>query len=100
MDYSLPGSSVHGILQARILEWVAIPSLGDLPNPGIEPKPSAFQVDSLPSPAIQETQVQSLCWENPLEKGMPTHSSILVWRIPWTEEPGGLVHGVTRVGHD
>ena len=34
--------------------------------------------------------VQSLCQEDPLEKGMPTHSSILAWRIPWTEEPGGL----------
>ena len=39
MDGSLPGSSVHGILQARILEWVAIPPLGDLPDPGIEPAP-------------------------------------------------------------
>ena len=37
MDYSLPGSSVHGIFQARILEWLSFPSLGDLPNPGIEP---------------------------------------------------------------
>ena len=36
--------------------------------------------------AMQETQVPSLCWENPLEKGMATHSSILAWRIPWTEE--------------
>ena len=42
------------------------------------------------SPAKQETQVQSLGWEDPLEKGMATHSSILAWRIPWTEEPGGL----------
>jgi len=41
-------------------------------------------------PAMQETQVQSLGWENFLENGMATHSSILVWRIPWTEEPGGL----------
>ena len=40
--------------------------------------------------AMQETQAQSLCRENPLEKGMATHSSILVWRIPWTEEPTGL----------
>ena len=39
-------------------------------------------------PAMQETQVQSLGWENPLEKGMAIHSSILAWRIPWTEEPG------------
>ena len=41
-------------------------------------------------PAMQETQVQSLSQEDPLEKGMATHSSILAWRIPWTEEPGGL----------
>ena len=41
-------------------------------------------------PAMQETRVQSLGWENPLEKGMATHSSILAWGIPWIEEPGGL----------
>ena len=41
-------------------------------------------------PAMWETQVGSLGWDNPLEKGMATHSSILAWRIPWTEEPGGL----------
>ena len=41
-------------------------------------------------PAMQETRVQSLGGEDPLEKGMATHSSILAWRIPWTEEPGGL----------
>ena len=40
-------------------------------------------------PAMQETQVQSLDWENPLEKEMATQSSILAWRIPWTEESGG-----------
>ena len=40
---------------------------------------------------MQETQVRSLGWEDPLEKGMATHSSILAWRIPWTEEPGGLL---------
>ena len=41
-------------------------------------------------PAMQETQVQSLGWEDPLEKGMATDSSLLDWKIPWTEEPGGL----------
>ena len=47
--------------------------------------------------AIQETHVRSLGQEDPLEKGMTTHSSILTWRIPWTEEPGGLqVHGVAK----
>ena len=52
-------------------------------------------------PAIQETQVQSLGWEDSLEKGMATHSSILAWRIPWTEEPGGLQSiGLQRVRHN
>ena len=52
-------------------------------------------------PAMQETQVRSLGWEDPLEKGTATHSSILAWRIPWTEEPGGLQSiGSQGVGHD
>ena len=52
-------------------------------------------------PAKQETRVRSLGQEDPLEKGMATHSSILAWRIPWTEEPGGLPFmGSQRVGHD
>ena len=51
--------------------------------------------------ATQETWVQSLGLENALEKGMTTHSSILAWRIPWTEEPGGLqCMGFQRVGHE
>ena len=50
-------------------------------------------------PARQETWVGSLGWEDPLEEGMATHSSILAWRIPWTEEPGGLQSiGSQRVG--
>ena len=52
-------------------------------------------------PAMQETWVQSPGGEDPLEKGMATHSNILAWKIPWTGEPGRLpVHGVARVGHD
>ena len=52
-------------------------------------------------PGMQETQVQSLGQEAPLEKGMATHSSTLAWRIPWTEEPGRLQSmGLQRVGHD
>ena len=52
-------------------------------------------------PAIQETWVRSLGWKDPLEKGTTTHSSILAWRIPWTEEPGGLLSmGSQRTGHD
>ena len=50
---------------------------------------------------IQEMQVQSLGWEDPLEKEMATHSSILAWRIPWTEEPGRLQSMVSqRVRYD
>ena len=56
--------------------------------------PSAMQ-------EMQETQIQSLGREDPLEEGMATLSSILAWRIPWTEEPGGLQSiGLQRVGHN
>ena len=52
-------------------------------------------------PAMQKTQVQSLGWEDPLEKEMATQSSILAWRIPWTAEPGGLQStGLQRIRHD
>ena len=48
-------------------------------------------------PAMQETRVQSLGWEDPLEKEMATRSGILAWKIPWTEEPGrATVHGVAK----
>ena len=52
-------------------------------------------------PAMLETQVRSLCQEEPLEKEMATDSSTLAWEIPWTEEPGSLQSmGLQRVGHD
>ena len=52
-------------------------------------------------PAMEDTQVQSLGGEDPLEKEMAPHSNILAWKIPWTEEPGGLQSmGWQRVGHD
>ena len=52
-------------------------------------------------PAMQETQVWSMGWEDPLEKGMATHSSFLAWIIPWTEEPGRMQFmGLQRAGHD
>ena len=77
----------------------------DLPDPGIKPASLASPalgggffttgaslvaqlVKNLP--AVRETWVRSLGWEDPLEKRMATHSSILAWEIPWTEEPGGL----------
>ena len=59
----------------------------------------AQMVKSLP--AMQETWVSSLGWDDPLEKEIAIHSSILAWRIPWTEEPGGLQSmGLQRVGCD
>jgi len=59
-------------------------------------------VKNLPaSQEREETWVQSFCWEDPMEEGMATYSSILAWRIPGTEEPGGLQSvGSLRVGHD
>ena len=80
--HSLPDRllSVHGILQARILDWVAI----------LFPRGSSRPRDRTRAPALQETWVLSLGWEDLLEEGVATQSSILAWRIPWTEEPGGL----------
>ena len=116
MNCSPPGSSVHGILQARILEWVPCPSAGDVPDPGIEltsPVSPALQVGSLPlshwgSLKASNTcnfrwaiRIRSLGWEDPLEKEMAIHSSTLAWKIPWTEEPDRLQSiGSQRVRHD
>ena len=83
-----------GILQARILEWVAYPFSNF-------PTPSLVAQRSKQLPATRETWVRSLGREDPLEKETITHSSILAWRIPWTEEPGGLQStGSQRVGYD
>ena len=61
--------------------------------------PGAKMVKNLP--AMQETRVQSLGWEDPLEKGMATYSRIIAWRIPWTEESDGLQSmGLQRVRHN
>ena len=64
--------------------------------------PGGSAVNNLPAVLeIQEMWVQSLGWEDPLDEGMVTHSSILAWKIPWTEEPGGLQStGSQRVGHN
>ena len=89
MDCSLPGSSVHGIFQAKVLEWgaIAFSSIGA--------SLVAQAVKNLPG--MQETWVRSLGWEDSLEKGMAIHSSILVWRISCTEEPRGATeHEITK----
>ena len=64
--------------------------------------PGGSVVKTLPAmQEPQETRVQYLDWEDPLEEGMATHSSILAWEIPWTEEPGRLQSiGLQRVRHD
>ena len=64
--------------------------------------PSGSMVKNLPAvQEIQEMRVQSLGWEDPLEREMTTHSSVLAWIIPWTEEPGGLLSmGSQRVEHN
>ena len=104
MECRPPESSVHGILQARVLEWLPFPSPGDLPNPGIEAGSPAFQADALTSvppgkpifsswfspnayflvvqmvkhlSTMRETQVQSLGWEDPLEKEAATTPVLL-----------------------
>ena len=116
MDCSLPGFSVHAILQARILEWVAIPSSRGSSQPRNQTKSCiagrfftswATRKSSLVAqmvkspPAMWETCVWSLDQEDPLEKGMASHSIILAWKILWTEEPGGLQSmGSQRVGPD
>ena len=113
MDCSLPGSSIHGIFQARVLEWLkpfiycfpdsstgevsacnagepsSIAELGRSTGEGIG-YPLQYSWASLVAqlvmnlPAVQETWVRSLGWEDPLEKGKATHSNIMAWRIPWT----------------
>ena len=83
----------HG-LQKRTLLLKNLNSVGELWASLV-----AQTVKNLPS--MQETWVRSLGWEDPLEKGMATHSSVLTWRLPWTVGPGGLQSmGWQRVRHD
>ena len=98
--YQAPPSM--GFSRQEYWSGLPFPSPGDFPDPGIEPRFLALQADTLPSePPMQETRIQSLGQENPLEKGMAMHSSILAWRTPWTEESGRLQSmGSQRVGHD
>ena len=72
---------MHGMHICIFLQ-LEVSYVGDLGFPG------GSEIKNLP--AMQETRVQSLGWEDRLEESMATHSSILAWRIPWTEEPGGL----------
>ena len=84
MDYNPPGSSIHGMFQARILDSYSL-----LWNSLL-----AQMVNDLP--AMQETWVRFLGWEDPLEEGMATHSSVLAWRISMDRGAWqATVHGIT-----
>ena len=77
-----------------------LPSMG-LKRVGLSDRASLVAQMGKCLPAMRETWVQSLGWEDPLEKEMATHSSTLAWKIPWTEEPGRLQPmGSQTVGHD
>ena len=82
--------TVHGILQARIFEWVTFPFSRGASQPKDWTQVVHIAGGFLTRWATREAWVHSLGWVNPLDKGMATHSGILPWRIPWTEEPGGL----------
>ena len=80
--------------------WKALSMLANI-NISIVPWTSLVAQMVKRLPTMQETQVQSLGWEDPLEKEMATHSSILVWKIPWMEDPVRLQSmGSQRVGHN
>ena len=106
MDRSLPGTSVHGILQARILAWVAIPfSRGSSwPRDWSQVSDIVSRLSTLWAPREGHAlapQCLTLGQEDLLEEWVATHSSILAWRIQWTEEPGRLQSmGSQKVGHN
>ena len=103
--------TVHGILQARILEWAAFPFSRGSSQPRDQTQVSHIAGRFFTSwatkrihLAMQETHelcIQSLGQEDTLEQVMATHSSIVAWKIPWPEEPGGLQSmGLQRIGQD
>ena len=101
-----PGSSASKESACNAGDPSLIPGFGRSPGEGIG-YPLQYSWASLVSqtvknpPAMQETWVRSTGWEDPLEEGMATHSSILSWRIPWTEKPGGLqCIGSQRIRHN
>ena len=90
---------IYEILQARVLEWLSMPSSRGSSGPRDGTHVSCgsciagrfFTSEPLGKPIVQETRVLSLDWEDPLENGMATHSCILAWESPRTEESGGLL---------
>ena len=109
MDCSLPGSSIHGIFQARVLEWVAIEKLEDNGTPVQcscleNPMDGGAWKAAVHGVAEGWTRLSDFTFTfhfHALEKEMATHSSVLAWRIPGTGKPGGLPSvGLHRVGYD
>ena len=95
MSVGITGSPGAFLSQSMIYSTVKLKRCNDISRASLV----AQRLQCLP--AMWETWVRSLGQEDPLEKEMATHSSILAWRIPWTEEPGGLQStGLQRVGHD
>ena len=104
--WGFPGSSAGKESSCNVGDPGSIPGSGRSPGEGIG-YPLQYSWASLMAqtvknlPAMQDTWVQSLAWEDPLEKGKAAHSSILAWRIPWTKEPGRLQSiGSQRVRHN
>ena len=110
----IPSKEIPGLMSFR-MDWLDLLTVQGTPKSLLQHhssktsilQRSAFFMASLvvqsvkDLPDVQETQVQSLGWEDPLEKEMTTHSNILAWKIPWTEEPSGLQFmGSQTVGHD
>ena len=90
--------TAHSSILAQRIPWTEEP--GEQQSMGSQ-SDTIQRLNSKQDALMLKTQVQSLGWEDPLEKGMAIHSSILAWRIPWTEEPGRLQSkGLQRVGHD
>ena len=105
-DWGFRGNSAGQESACNSRDPGSIPGLGRSPGEGIG-YPLQYSWASLVAqlvknpPTMQESWVRFLGWEDPVEKGMATHSSILTWRIPWTEEPGGLQSmGSQRVGNN
>ena len=98
------GSSAGKESTCNVGDPGSIPGLGRSPGEGIGSTPVSWaslvaQLIKNP-PAMKETQVQFLGWEDPLEAAMATHSSILAWRIPMAKELQSTVHGLQRIRHD